>query len=269
MKNSSLLFTLISLVALASAVRGHDYWLQPDTFTPAAGKPVALALHVGDGFVSEGERAFQKKPTLHFRLVSAATSVDLAASAREGDRPVVRFTCPRAGTCFVAMERDAQLITLEAKKFNRYLADEGLVAVLAERKKRGEDGAPGRERYRRYLRCLVRAGGKGDDTWKKSCGHKLEIVPLADPTGLKAGDTLGVRVLFEGKPLAGAKVAAYSRTGKKVRTRTATTSAAGEARFTLDVAGPYLVRLVHMRRATGDKGADWHSFWTAMTFAIR
>jgi uncharacterized GH25 family protein len=257
------------LLGLTSNSRGHDYWLQPDTFTPAAGKPVALSLHVGDGFVSEGERAFQKKPTLHFRLVSAGDTVDLAASAREGDRPLVRFTCPRAGTCLVAMERAAQFIKLEARKFNRYLADEGLDGVLAERKKRGEDGAAGRERYRRYLKCLVRAGGKGDDTWKQSAGHKLEIVPLVDPTGLKAGEALVVRVLFEGKPLAGAKVTTYSRTGKKVKTRTATTTAAGEARFTLDAAGMYLVRLVHMRRATGDRDADWHSFWAALTFAIR
>jgi hypothetical protein len=96
----------------------------------------------------------------------------------------------------------------------------------------------------------------------------VEIVPLADPTGLKAGDTLKVRVLFEGKPLAGARVSAYSRGGEKVKTRSAVTSAAGEASFPLD-AGPCLVRLVHMRRATADREADWHSFWTALSFAVR
>jgi hypothetical protein len=219
--------------------------------------------------VSEREREYQKKPTLHFRLYWAGDSIDLAASAREGDRPVVHFTCPRAGTCLVAMERDAHLITLPAKKFNRYLAGEGLDAILAQRRKRGEADQPGRERYRRYLKCFVRAGAKGDDTWKKPAGHKLEIVPRSDPTGLKAGDTLKVRVLFEGKPLVGARITAYRRSGKKVETLTATTSATGEASFKFATAGPCLVRLVHVRRATRDKEADWHSFWAALTFAVR
>jgi uncharacterized GH25 family protein len=266
---TSRLLAMLVLVVLTTAARAHDYWLQPATFTPAAGKPVALSLHVGDGFVSEIERAFQKKPTLHFHLHSGSDSIDLAASAREGDKPLARFTCPRSGTCLIAMERDAQLITLAAKKFTAYLAEEGLQGVLADRKKRGEADTPGRERYRRYLKCLVRAGGKGDDTWKKSAGHKLEIVPLTDPTGLKAGETWKVRIVFDGKPLAGARVTAYSGAGAKVKNRTATTTAAGEARFTLDESGPYLVRLVHMRRATGDREADWHSFWAALTFAIR
>ncbi len=261
------LLAVLLVAAPASVGRAHDYWLQPATFTPAVGQRIALTLHVGDHFASEGERGYQKKPTLSFRLHCAGGTIDLAASAREGDRPVARFACPRAGTCVAALERDAHLITLGAAKFNRYLKEEGLAAVLAERKKRGEADRPGRERYRRYLKCLLRAGGTGDDTWKKPAGHKLEIVPLTDPTGLKAGQALKLRIVFDGKPLAGATVTAYSRVGKAVRTRSALTSAAGEASFTLD-SGPCLVRLVHMRRATGDREADWHSFWAALTFAV-
>lgn len=37
-------------------------------------------------------------------------------------------------------------------------------------------------------------------------GHDLEIVPLADPAAVKVGDSLRLRVLFRGKPLAGAQV---------------------------------------------------------------
>ncbi|MBV8925833.1 MAG: DUF4198 domain-containing protein [Bradyrhizobium sp.] len=37
-------------------------------------------------------------------------------------------------------------------------------------------------------------------------GHDIEIVPLADPAAIKPGDSLRVRVLFHGKPLAGGEV---------------------------------------------------------------
>jgi nickel transport protein len=39
-------------------------------------------------------------------------------------------------------------------------------------------------------------------------GHKLEIVPLANPVKLKPGDSLSMQVLFNGKPLVGAVVKA-------------------------------------------------------------
>lgn len=39
-------------------------------------------------------------------------------------------------------------------------------------------------------------------------GHTLEIIPLSDPTKVKAGDTLTLQVLLLGQPLAGAEVIA-------------------------------------------------------------
>src|ERR1700704_6251361 len=42
--------------------------------------------------------------------------------------------------------------------------------------------------------------------WDTALGHELEIVPLADPAAVRVGETLRVRVLFRGQPLAGADV---------------------------------------------------------------
>src|SRR5262245_54526886 len=179
----------IALLAVAAVASAHDYWLEPSTFAPDLDRPVSLSLHVGDRFVSEGEKAHQKKGTVSLELITAAGKTDLDA---------VRFTPQKAGVHVVALERDARLITLEAKKFEAYLAEEGLDDVVAARKKDGDSGKDGRERYRRYLKCYLRAGGKGDDAWKKLAGHKLEIVPLSDPTGLKKKDTFAVRILFDG-----------------------------------------------------------------------
>jgi uncharacterized GH25 family protein len=260
------LVSLAALVTVSAVASAHDFWLQPDTFTPAVNKPAALSLHVGDRFVSEKELAHQKKPTVSLKLFSAGDAVDL--DAKDGDKPAIQFTPKKAGVYFVALERDARLITLEAKTFNSYLEEEGLRDVLAQRTKAKESNKGGRERYRRYIKSYLRAGGKGDDAWKKRAGHKLEIVPLSDPTGLKKADTFAVRVLFDDKPLSGAKVTAFSRDGDKVKDRWVRTTAKGEASFKLGESGVYLVRLVFMRRAKDDREADWHSWWASMTFEV-
>jgi uncharacterized GH25 family protein len=266
MTNRVLLTLSLLLLGTPGAI-GHDYWLMPESFVPVIGKPFVVHLHVGDAFVSEAERPFQKKPTVRFQLFSTHEVVDLTAHARDEAKPVARITCKRGGTHLLALERAPQLIKLEAEKFTKYLKEEGLDAIVAQRRKLGEDTMPGRERYRRYLKSLVQAGGKSDDTWKRVLGQRLEIVPLANSAEVRAGAAVSFRVLFDGKPLSGARVFAYRRAGGKTITQTARTSATGLVRFKLDEKGPWLVRLVHMRRATGDREADWESFWAALTFS--
>ncbi len=54
----------------------------------------------------------------------------------------------------------------------------------------------------KFGKALTGAGAP----WDKVLGHDLEIVPLSDPLTVKPGQTLRVRVLFRGKPLAGGKI---------------------------------------------------------------
>ena len=42
--------------------------------------------------------------------------------------------------------------------------------------------------------------------WQTVLGHDLELVPLSDPAGVAPGQSLKLRVLFHGKPLAGGAI---------------------------------------------------------------
>src|SRR5262249_30338808 len=209
---------------------------------------IALHLYVGDHFVSETERVFQKKPTLRWQLVSAKETTDLLPDGKGGKTPVARVACPRTGTYLAAMDRDFFTITLAADKFNRYLQDEGRESIRAERRRAGKNQRPGRERYFRCLKTLIQVGDRRDPTYRRVLGQKLEIVPQKHPGGLKDSQTLPVRISFAGQPLAGAKVFAYHRTADKTHTLSATTDKNGLVEFKLDRPGTWLIRLVHMRR---------------------
>jgi nickel transport protein len=54
----------------------------------------------------------------------------------------------------------------------------------------------------KFAKTLMAAGAP----WQNIVGHELELVPLSDPGEIKPGLSLGVRVLFRGKPLADAQV---------------------------------------------------------------
>ena len=76
-------------------------------------------------------------------------------------------------------------------------------------------------------------------------------------------------VLFEGKPLRGAQVAAYNRNGNDTKTQEARTDDKGRVQFMLDRSGLWLIRLVHMQRCKNVRGFDWESFWAAYSFQLK
>lgn len=259
---------VLLVLLLAGPAAAHDYWLVPDTFTPAAGKPVAVALHVGEHFKSENEVRWQPAKTTKLVLVTAGGTADLFRQDGDGSKPAARLTVPKSGTAVLRMDRDWSRIELPAAKFDAYLKEEGLEATRKARADAGEADEPGREKYRRYLKSIVQVGDAPDDTPTKPLGQGLEIVPGVNPYRLKGGGELPLTVRFDGKPLAGAAVTAYHRAGDALTTVSAVTSAEGKVPLKLTTSGAWLVRLVHMRRCTTDPAADWESHWAAVTFAV-
>ncbi|MER3633111.1 MAG: hypothetical protein C4325_13940 [Blastocatellia bacterium] len=60
------------------------------------------------------------------------------------------------------------------------------------------------------------------------------------------------------------------RNADKTTSRAYTTDPTGIATIELSANGTWLIRAVHMERCDrACEGADWQSYWAAMTFAIK
>lgn len=59
--------------------------------------------------------------------------------------------------------------------------------------------------YFKFSKALLRVGRNSGGA-DRVLGHRLELVPHADPFSLERGDRLPVEVLFDGRPLAGVEV---------------------------------------------------------------
>lgn len=92
----------------------------------------------------------------------------------------------------------------------------------------------------------------------------LQIVPLANPTGLKAGDKLKIRVLFEGAPLAGAEITPdyVNRSGKTA----GRTDANGELEIELGNDGLNVIAVSHTVPLADDPQADEVGYTATLSF---
>lgn len=257
---------LLFIICAPLSVSAHDYWLEPETFFAAPNQSVSVRMNMGDRLQIETERPLQILRTVSFQLYGRNSILNLLSISRDGQMPASVITPRRAGNYLLAMERNPASIELEAAQFTAYLREEGLDEIIARRATLGESERAGRERYRRYLKSLLQVGDRRDSTFSRRVGHRLEIVPIENPYRLRAGDTLRVRLYFENRPFAGARVFALNR---NARLETST-SADGTASFRLDHTGLWLIRLVHMRRCAEDCAeTEWESFWSAFTFGLR
>ena len=254
----------------AAPVAAHDLCLIPELSAPAPGATLRVALHVSEVFPGD-PTDWRPEKTRDFFLFDARGRLDLKGGAPEGKPLMPRLTLRSPGSTIVALVTEPSYIEIEARKFQDYLKAEGHDDMLEMRDRMNQVRAMGRERYRRWVKTLVNAGGEASDVALADLNLTIEIVPEAQPAAVRAGDRLPVRVLFEGMPYDGgtlcathagysSKPDAYAWCGRLDR--------AGRASVPIAAPGWQLLRITKMRALAGDGRADWVSYWAALTFEV-
>ena len=250
------------LTAAAAELSAHDFWIQPSSFRPAVGSVVQLRLFVGPHF--EGE-PLPRIPQLlsRFAFVSASGERDVPGRAGMEPAGVVRIESP--GMQIAVYRSLDSPITIEPAKFEEYLKEEGLEKIAKIRAQKGETQKPARELFSRCAKALLEVGDGAPAGKDQAVGLTLELVSEENPYALGAGDELPVRLLLEGKPLAGALVQALLHGDPSVNV-SARTDRNGRARLRLAKSGFWLLKAVEMQAAPAGAEADWKSLWASLTF---
>ena len=259
---------LVSFLAVIPTLAAHDLYILPGAFQVVPGQMLRVAYHNGDAF-PESEAAPPLTRLTGARLVSRRGSVSVGGLRVEGKEVLGEVVVPKGGSWQLAVSTRPNFIALEAAKFVEYLKEEGLDEVIAWRRTHGEEGRPGRERYSKFAKSVLRDGA-GDDFYLTALGLPIEIVLLGDPAKLKAGDKLPVIVLLRGKPAAGLQVEAARALGGKAKTSAiGRTGADGRIDILIDQAGRWRLHSLRMERCAEPKVADWESLWASVTFEVR
>lgn len=173
------LLSALALLAAAPAL-AHDLWLEPD---PAGVR--AVYGHAGEGGGADRYRLFEVKA----QAAAGKGAVSLLDAAKPGYDTMPPLALPPAagGARVVAARYDGGFwvkTAMGSRNTNRLNVPDALES-----------------RWSLKFAKLVLPGAQA---LSGAVGHRLEIVPLADPYRLKAGEPLKVRVDLDGKPLPGA-----------------------------------------------------------------
>ena len=259
---------VLSLASLAPLSLAHEFWIKPSKFQIDAGLKLDIQLFVGDGF--PGEVVARNGPKIE-KFAAFSDAGELPIPGVNGKDPAGSITFEKPGTQVIAFRNLTSRLELEASKFEAYLKEEGLDSIIAKRAELGHSDKPGRELYSRCAKSIVRVGDASQNSpgFDRQVGLRFELIPITNPANIDitkdSGQVFTVKAIYEGKPLASAKIAARTPDDPKLVIK-ATTDAEGRASLPLTKSGMWLVSAVHMVAAPENSNADWESLWASVTF---
>jgi uncharacterized GH25 family protein len=269
----SVLVPAVAMIPAASSA--HDMFLVvPDHDVPADAD-VAVSLY--NGTFDKSENTIDRDRMIDVSVVDGEGEVTHPGEdqwSEDGNSTVLNLRTGRAGTYVVGLSTKSKVIELSAEDFNEYLEHDGVLDVLDARKRDGNLDQPAAELYSKHVKTLLQVGGVASDSYSRRLGYPIEIVPLANPADLSAGDGLDVLVLHGGEPVGGqlvyASYAGYHGHGDDGAHReavTVRTDDEGKATIGLTRAGRWYVRLIRMLPSS-EEGMDYESNWATLTFEI-
>jgi len=244
---------LALLLTLTAAASAHDMWLVTDV----AGANASICARIGERF-PETVNSVTEDRVRQFQIRTGAGTVKLSGTFAEKQFCAPRPSDVAAGVAEMVVQ--PRINSIDAQRFAQFVKGEGLDHIVDMR-------ASGQVSYL-YSRYAKLVFGQPKELAAKPLGHLLEIVPEMDPSLLASGAALRVQVLFRGKPLPNAQVAAIHEGASgeafefpvKVRT-----DQNGWATLRLTRPGLWYARLIHTI-PSDDPEFQWHHVFATLTF---
>lgn len=266
--------TCAALLLGAATLSAHDFWIVPTAFAVAAGDAIEIEGRTSTNFPSSLS-AVAPERVAEARVIGSASDERVSEMSTREKSLVLRHRPSAPGQRVVAVALASRAARTTPARLERYIALEGAPELAARYR---QDGAYPQadsltQTTAKYAKTVVEIGARGPRAFTRLAGHPLELVPVNDPAALRPGDTLRVRVLYRGRPLAGAHLhagvaARDSAHAAAKKDLSITTGADGVARVPLAEGGLWNVRTLH-GAPVAEGGADWEVLFATLVFGVQ
>jgi hypothetical protein len=278
-----LVLTATIVLAAASAASAHDLWIMAGQYRLELFESTRVFINSGDAFPQSLSLLGEHRVTA-LALHGPTDKRAISEFRVEGKSLSFEIQPMSAGSHVVALSTRERRVRLRGSDFTSYLEASRLDAIVALVEELGEAGEPAVELYSKWAKAVIDVDEAADSAptnasgvsaedepppaWSKPVGHRLEIIPVANPNEITPGERLMVQVLYEGEPLVGVSVTG-GQAGGPAGEIVARTDELGRAEVTITSAARWYLRAIHMIRRDDDPDVRWESFWSTLTFEVR
>ena len=267
------LYLIIIIYCSCTALKAHEFWIEPESFLVSSNENIVGNLLVGQMMKGVSYGYYPR----NFRRFDVKTNNTISpVLGRLGDKPAIKI--PAQGNHLVTLiyqTIDHTVLYNDWLQFEKFLEEKNLINAKVEHLKNNLPKTQFREKYSRFAKSLIGSGNSvGND---EKVGLEIEIVLIENPYQAENTDKLNLLLLYQGQPRANTQIEIFSRQANmKVERNTAFTNAQGEATLKVRPATDYMINSVIMRRPknvnsnpeNNAKPLLWESLWASISFAV-
>ena len=272
----ALVCALVMVLATASIASAHDFWIIPDIFSAPADAVLHFSGRAGTRFPAGSP--VQPSRIADARLIGANSQTKITEMSVEGTSLRLHQKPPAPGEYIVAVTLSSNPTRSTAAGMLRFLKAEGGAAEAARLERENATQGTDSVVYRAtsYAEALVDVGRGGPRAYAASTGLPLEFVPMNDPASMHEGDTIHVKVVAFGTPVAGigvfagaaadSAVAASGGSGSSSLSLAADSS--GIVHLPVTKAGAWNLRAAHVSKRMSGGATEWTISRTTYVFGV-
>lgn len=189
---------LLAFVLFSSHVmylKLEGYFLEPNT---------AATIQLFNGTFDKSENVITRDRMLDASLLGNGQRIKVKESqwTEKDSITLLNFQTGEAGTWVAGISTAPRGIEMDAEAFNSYLEHEGILDMIDWRRENHKMDSSAVEKYSKHVKTIFQVGDKKTNDWQKALGYPIEFIPLDNPYELHTGDSLRVKLLLNGVPLA-------------------------------------------------------------------
>ncbi|MDR2387781.1 MAG: DUF4198 domain-containing protein [Deltaproteobacteria bacterium] len=251
------IFFFVVAILMASPLRAHDFWAGLEK--AAVGEPALIFLGFGHHFPAADEIKAEVYAERFEPITLIGTKGPIALKAGAQGQDFVSEAPLAAGSYYVLAAGKPGFSSRSPSGYVR-------------KSKADEPSAISCSYGASYGKNLINLDPPSPDSFvTKPVGQKLEIVPQVNPAKVKVGEKFPVKVLFDGKPLAGASLGAYFEgfsEGNEALAFSATTNKDGLVNIIPLRPGAWLAKVSKSDPYSDPKICDRESYSASLAFTI-
>ena len=266
------LVVLISLVTLSSHnlfIKLKSFYLKPDTET---------LIYLYNGTFSESEAVLARNRMIDVSFLNPGEKIihpDTSLWFEKDNQTILSIKTGKKGTALFGISTLPKIGDFTPEMFINNMKHEGLLNVLEERKKTGEESNPVKKKYSKHVKAIFQIGNELSDEYKTVLGYPIEFIPITNPYSLQVGDDLSMKLLINGNPIADVMVYVSfndrhgnTKDGTPLDAFKVRTNIDGIVKINITETGHWYFRTVHLIKSL-EKDADYISNSAAITFEIQ
>jgi uncharacterized GH25 family protein len=267
------LWLTIALGIGANMASAHDFWVEPDSFWSQPQAVTPITLQVGHGPARQRSPIPLRRIERFEAFAPGGAKMDLRGDLNLGGNNAdggVQFRTP--GTYVLVLQTDNRAQSHQpAARFNAYLEEEGLTPALEERRRTHRMEVEGSEIYSRVAKTIVQVGevaAQSEVDVARPLDLPLEIVLEKNPYAEPRAPELPARVLYEGRPIAGALLKLTNLEHDAEPFETHVTDRDGRAIFGMPTRGRWLLNVIWTKSLPQSQENDFETVFSSLSFGF-